>query len=412
MPNRALLTASLALMASAGVTTAASATTIKLVTGATVSSGAGISGSLKAGTTAKLSGGSAGDITCTTSTFGGSLGTNPNTPSVTGSLTSLTFSGCTDTIPFVTVSTVTTNVSTSNPKPATATYVTATSTVAESGVVATSTVAVSGVVATVTFTDGKTCIYAPTTDPATAQHNSHTSPWNNEYAFAAVPLTKTGGTSFACPSSNVTWSATYVAIEVSANVGITLQPTTASATTMRFLTGTAVAPNFTIAGSTKPGTSFGLSGATGSVTCSSSSLGGTLGSNPASPSVTGSLTSLTSSGCSDTFPFVTMSTVTTNVGAGNAKTLRATYAGTASTLAISGLVWMFTFTDGKTCVYRPATEPATAQHNSHTSPWNAEYAFNVLLIPTGGTSSACSPYMTWTATYIIGSGGTGITIQP
>lgn len=211
MRNRALLIASLALVAFAGLTTAASATTIKTTANVTVTAGAGINGSLKVGTSATLSGGSAGNIVCTSSSFGGTISTNPNTPSVSGSLTSLTFTNCTDTIPFVTVSTVTTNVSVGSPKTATATYV---------GVA--STFAVSGIVATVTFTDGRTCIYAPTTDPATAQHNSTTSPWNAEYAFAAVPLTKTGGTSFACPSSNVTWSATYVA--TSGGVGITIQP--------------------------------------------------------------------------------------------------------------------------------------------------------------------------------------------
>jgi hypothetical protein len=212
MRKRALIVASLAAVALGGVTTAASATTIKTTTNVTVSTGASISGSLKTGTNAVLSGGSAGNITCTSSSFGGTIGTNPNTPSVSGSLTSLTFTGCTDTIPFVTVSTVTTNVGTgANAKTATASYVGAASTFA-----------ISGVVATVTFTDGRTCIYQPTTDPATAQHNSLTSPWNNEYAFAAIPLTKSGGTSFACPSSNVTWSSTYVA--TSGGVGITIQP--------------------------------------------------------------------------------------------------------------------------------------------------------------------------------------------
>ncbi len=207
MRNRAFLVASLALVAVAGLTTAASATTMKFVTGATVSSGAGISGSLKAGTTSKLSGGSAGDITCTTSTFGGTLGTNPNTPSVSGSFTSWTFTGCTDTIPFVTVSSSSMRASSF-----TATYVGAASTLA-----------VYGLVWTVTFTDGKTCVYAPTTEPATAQHNSLTSPWNNEYAFAAVPLTKRSeSNSFACPTANVTWSATYVM--ASGGVGVTIQP--------------------------------------------------------------------------------------------------------------------------------------------------------------------------------------------
>ncbi len=209
MPNRALLTASLALMAFAGATTAASATTMKYVTGGTVPLPASIAASLKTGTSFVISGGSAGNITCPTSSFTGTLTTNG--PWVSGSLSSWSFSGCTDTIPFVTVSSLTTNVSTGTAKTLTATYVGAASTLA-----------ISGLVITVTFTDGKTCIYAPTTDPATAQHNSLTSPWNNEYAFATIPLTKTGGTSFACPSSNATLSATYVI--TSGGVGITIQP--------------------------------------------------------------------------------------------------------------------------------------------------------------------------------------------
>lgn len=207
MRKHALIIASLSILAFAGFSTAASATTIKTTAGATVASGSSISGSLKAGTSAVLSSG-AGNITCTTSTFGGTIGTNPNTPSVTGSLTSLTFTNCTDTIPFVTVSSVTTNVSAGSPKTATATY---------NG--SSSTFAVSGVAATITFTSGGTCIYQPTNDPATAVHNSNTN--NNEYAFSAVPLTKTGGTSGAC-SSTATWTATYVA--VSGGVGIRIQP--------------------------------------------------------------------------------------------------------------------------------------------------------------------------------------------
>lgn len=211
MRYRALLTASLALIVFVVAATAASATTMKLVTGATLASNSSISGGLKAGTSFVLSGGSAGNITCTGSTFGGWFGTNPNTPSVTGGLSSWTFSGCTDTIPFVTVSSTTTNVGTgANAKTLTATYVGAASTLA-----------VHGLVWTVTFTDGRTCVYAPTTDPARAQHNSLTSPWNNEYAFAAVSFTKTGGTSFACPLYP-SWSATFVI--TSGGVGVTIQP--------------------------------------------------------------------------------------------------------------------------------------------------------------------------------------------
>ncbi|HEV3001523.1 MAG TPA: hypothetical protein VGW75_12350 [Solirubrobacteraceae bacterium] len=209
MRKRALIVVSLSVLAFAGFTTAASATTIRYVTGGIVPSGDPITGTLKPGTSAVLSS-SAGTITCTTSTFGGSIGTNPDTPSVTGSLTSLTFSNCTDTIPFVTVSTVTTNVSSSTPKTATATYV---------GVA--STFAVAGVTATINFTNGTSCTYGVTNNnPATATHDSTTNPWNNEYRFNAVPLTRTSGTTVC--SSSATWTATYVA--TSNGVGITIQP--------------------------------------------------------------------------------------------------------------------------------------------------------------------------------------------
>jgi len=208
MRNRALLIASVALMAYAGLAPGASATTIKTTAGVTVSSGAAISGSLKVGTSFVISGGSAGSITCTSSNYKGSINTNPSTLSVTGSSGPWPVGGCSETIPFVTLSTMTANATA---KTLTATYLGAASTLA-----------ISGFGWTVTFTDGKTCVYAPTTDPATAQHNSLTSPWNAEYAFAAIPLTKTGGTSFACPSANVTWSATYFA--TSGGVGITIQP--------------------------------------------------------------------------------------------------------------------------------------------------------------------------------------------
>ncbi len=207
MRMRAFITAGLSILAFAGLTTAASATTIKFVTGGTVAVGSGISGSLKAGTSAVLSS-SAGNVTCTTSTFNGTLKTNGGA-TADGELDALTFSNCTDTIPFVTVSTVTTNVSASSKKPAISTYVGTASTFA-----------VSGVEATITFTSGGTCIYKPTTDPATATHNSLTSPWNNEYAFTNVALTKTGGTSSVC-SSTANWNASYVA--VSGGVGITIQ---------------------------------------------------------------------------------------------------------------------------------------------------------------------------------------------
>ncbi|HEV3001524.1 MAG TPA: hypothetical protein VGW75_12355 [Solirubrobacteraceae bacterium] len=74
--------------------------------------------------------------------------------------------------------------------------------------------------ATINFTNGTSCTYAPTTDPATATHDSTTNPWNNEYRFNAVPFTRTGGTTIC--SSTATWTATYVM--TSGGVGVTIQP--------------------------------------------------------------------------------------------------------------------------------------------------------------------------------------------
>lgn len=200
--RRALL---LAAVAFAGLAPSASATTMKTLAGATVASGSSVSGSLKPGTSWRLDGGASGSITCTTSTLGGTLGTNPATPSVSASLTSLTVTGCTDTFPFVTVSSAMMSAS-----GASFTYAGSASTLA-----------LNGLSITITFTSGGTCVYGPTSPPATAQHDSTTSPWNNEYAFA-VPMTRTGGTGgAACPSLGVTWYATYVL--GSAGAGITIQ---------------------------------------------------------------------------------------------------------------------------------------------------------------------------------------------
>jgi hypothetical protein len=209
MLARALL---LTAVAVAALAPPASATTLKTVAGTTVPSGGSFSGSLKSGTAWHLEGGAAGDIDCSTSTVGGTIGTNPSTPSVAGSLTSLTFANCTDTIPFVTVSCVYSNVGAgANAKTLTWTYV-------PTG----STWTWSGVEITVCFSNGSTCVYQPTGATATATHNSNTSPWNNEYAFNQGWLTKVGGTFALCPSSNVTWTATYLL--TSGGSAITIQP--------------------------------------------------------------------------------------------------------------------------------------------------------------------------------------------
>jgi hypothetical protein len=213
MLRRALIL-SLATAALGSSATAASATTIKTLAGATVAPGSSVTGGLKAGTTWHLEGGSAGDVDCGTFTIGGMLATNPFTPSVTGSASSLTFANCSDTIPFVTVSTITTNVGTgANAKSMMFTYVPPGTS---------SSLMVAGLGFTITFSSGSTCVYEPTGGAATGTHNSNTTPWNNEYAFNNVPYTKTGGTFFACPSSNVTVSWTWVL--TSGGAGITIQP--------------------------------------------------------------------------------------------------------------------------------------------------------------------------------------------
>jgi hypothetical protein len=188
----------------------------------------------------------------------------------------------------------------------------------------------------------------------------------------------------------------------------------APATTMKTLAGSTVASGSWSSGTLKSGTSSHFEGgAAGDVDCVSSTLGGTLGTNPFTPSVALGLTSLTFGGCTDTIPFVTVSGVTTNAGTGaNVKTATATYVtpGTSSTFAIVGLAFTFTFSSGQTCIYEPLGGTATATHNSNTG--NNEYAFNVTLTKTGGTFAFCPNPLTWTATYVLSSGGGGITIQP
>ncbi|HEV2999453.1 MAG TPA: hypothetical protein VGW75_01845 [Solirubrobacteraceae bacterium] len=200
MRSRGILVALLAVAAFGGMAPGAPATTMKTLSGTTVATGSSLSGSLKSGTSWRLDGGPAGSVTCTTSTLGGSLGTNPMSPAVSASLTSMTVSTCTDTLPFVAVSSVTMSA------------LGASFTFAGTA----STFAIHGLRITFTLTTGATCTYAPTVEPATGEHDSHTSPWNGEYAFAE-PMTRTGGTAGAgCPTLGVTWSATYV-------LGMTIQ---------------------------------------------------------------------------------------------------------------------------------------------------------------------------------------------
>jgi hypothetical protein len=204
---------SVALLAAAA--SPATATTIKYADNSgTVPTGAPISGALKPSTVWHFEGGSGGDIDCSASDLAGSLETNPFIPSVPGKLTRLTLGSCSDTTPFVTVSGITSNAGTgTNAKPLSFMH----------GLLGTrSTFAMSGIELTIMFASGSTCIYQPTGGTATATHNSTTTPWNNEYAFTNVPLTKTGGTYAFCPSSNLTFTATYVL--TSSGKGITIQP--------------------------------------------------------------------------------------------------------------------------------------------------------------------------------------------
>ncbi len=190
----------------------AAATTLRTLGGSALAPGSPLSATLKSGTHFHIEGGSAGDLDCTRSTFDGAVETNPSPLlplPATARVTSFTLSGCTDTIPFWTVSSVTTNASPSDPRPARASYLGSASTLA-----------IDGLEVTFTFSNGSWCTYAPTGGTMTAQHNSLTSPWNAEYAFSAVPVTKTGGTALICPA-NPTWTMTYVA--ASAGAGMTIQ---------------------------------------------------------------------------------------------------------------------------------------------------------------------------------------------
>ncbi|HEX2086294.1 MAG TPA: hypothetical protein VHF89_11475 [Solirubrobacteraceae bacterium] len=107
--------------------------------------------------------------------------------------------------------------------------------------------------------------------------------------------------------------------------------------------------------------------------------------------------------------------MTTNAGSGaTAITTSWTYGGTTSTWTWTPVEFTVTFSSGSTCVYRPTGGAATATHDSTTSPWNNEYRFDqVPLTRVGGTFAFCpSLNVTWTATYRLGSGGNGITVQP
>ena len=187
----------------------------------------------------------------------------------------------------------------------------------------------------------------------------------------------------------------------------------ASATTMRYTSGGALPPNSPFNMTLKAGTSFVFSSSAGNITCTSSAWSGWFGTNPDTPSVRGTVTAVTVGNCTDTIPFVTVSWFTTNVGAGvNAKPVAATYMATGSTFTVSGLTFTATFSNGTSCTYAAATEPATATHDSTTTPWNNEYAFNAVLFTKTGGTAVCSPTATWSATYVMTSNGVGVTIQP
>jgi hypothetical protein len=90
--------------AAIGATSASAATYVHggTTTGNVLAAGTSISGGLKAGTSAVLTT-NIGTVTCTSGTAGGTVGASGGT-TVSGNLTTLQVSNCTDTIPFITVS--------------------------------------------------------------------------------------------------------------------------------------------------------------------------------------------------------------------------------------------------------------------------------------------------------------------
>jgi hypothetical protein len=102
-------------------------------TGNVLASGTAINGSLASGTRAVLTT-SLGTITCSVSPFAGTVGASGGS-SLTGSLSNLSFSTCTDTIPFIDVSSCDFYTDTQNP----ASFSIADSSVVESGNSATGT---------------------------------------------------------------------------------------------------------------------------------------------------------------------------------------------------------------------------------------------------------------------------------
>ncbi|HEX8085441.1 MAG TPA: hypothetical protein VF529_14200 [Solirubrobacteraceae bacterium] len=182
----------------------------------------------------------------------------------------------------------------------------------------------------------------------------------------------------------------------------------ARATTLRLVSGPAVASGASVAAALKAGTAFVLRDPVlGSVTCSSSQFSGSVGTNPA-PAVRLSLSPPSLAGCVDSVPLVAVVSVTTTFGPSpNATATFDRLLG--STLAVDRLQITIVFSTGASCSYRPALGSAAATHDSFTSPWNDEYAFSVLM--SGGGPAGCPSNPIWSATYRLSSGGTGITIQ-
>jgi hypothetical protein len=182
----------------------------------------------------------------------------------------------------------------------------------------------------------------------------------------------------------------------------------ARGTTLRLVTGPAVASGASVAAGLKAGTAFVLRDPVlGSVACASSQFTGNVGTNPA-PAVRLSLSPASPAGCTDTVPFAAVVSVTMTFGPSpNATATFDRLLG--STVTVDGLQITIVLSTGASCTYRPALGNATATHDSFTSPWNDEYAFSVVM--SGGGPAPCPANPMWSATYRVSSGGAGVTIQ-
>lgn len=171
------------------------------VGGTNVAEGATVSASLASGTTATLYSTSTGTtgITCTTSAFSATVGSNPTAPgTATESLTAHTFSGCTsNNVGVLGVTSVTVN------------NLGYTTSVASDGTVTVAPGTAGNIQTTVvlsTLLGSVTCVYQAT-NGTLAGTASNT---DNSIAFANQQFTRTSGSSL-CPSSGY-WTAKYAPV--------------------------------------------------------------------------------------------------------------------------------------------------------------------------------------------------------